>query len=148
MAIAFDNKSSATAAAGNASSLSWSHTTGSLANGILLVAVGNYGGLSSSVSTITYNGSSLTKIERQNDGTRQVACEYWYIVNPASGANTVAVTMSAGVGVGNFLHAAALSFSGVDQASPIDAHIGQVVLGGQSSISKTITVVNANAYIA
>ncbi|HEX7330325.1 MAG TPA: hypothetical protein VF290_02430 [Pyrinomonadaceae bacterium] len=77
---------------GSVTSHSWSHTVANEANRILLVFEYYWNG-SRTISGITYNGVALTKLETQiiaAPGTRTL--ELWYLLNPATGTNTIAVT--------------------------------------------------------
>lgn len=112
MAIAFDAAISAKATA--ASSLSFSHTcTGT--ERFLFVGAGNSSGDLPANASVTYATIALTRpwaIQAQsfyrNSGH--------YLVNPASGANTVAVTWE---NIEDELAAGAISFTGVDQTTPV-----------------------------
>lgn len=97
------------------STYSWSHTcTGSsryLTVGIAMLSVGG-----SSVSSITYNGVAMTKIDAKASVSGAVRAELWGLVAPATGSNTIAVTLSAALdSIGE-----AVSFTGVHQTSPYE----------------------------
>jgi hypothetical protein len=139
MAIAFDVANSA-ADSPLGSSFSWSHTcTG--ANLILVVMVGiiDTSGTPASVSGITYNGVSLTKI-RRDIGANANFSEMWYLIAPATGANTVAVTLTStpaqAAGGGS------VSLTGVSQSGVLDAQGGATASSGQPSVSLTTTTLN------
>lgn len=141
MSIAFDAKSNSGYQSGT-SSASWTHTcTGS--DGFLAVNV-ELLSLNDTVSGITYDGVSLTLIGAQNvaGGTGRV--EQWGLVNPATGANSIGVTMS------GFLLwvATAVSYTGVDQTTPAEAwngNSGLAPVGGVNSV--IVTTVEANDWI-
>lgn len=93
MPIAFDAASNS----GYNTSLStynWSHTcTGAdryLAVGVSLLSV-----MGSSVTGITYGGVAMTLIRARASAAGAVRAELWGIENPMSGANSIAVTLSA-----------------------------------------------------
>jgi hypothetical protein len=137
--IAFDAASSAQA--GSASSLSWSHSCSG--SDRLLVVGTNSGDLSAGdrpVTSITYNGANLTKI--RSDDAGNIRTELWYLVVPASGSHTIQVTFS-----GNNINvqAGAVSLTGVDQSSPLDANNGAT--GSSPSPSVSITTVADNAWV-
>jgi hypothetical protein len=149
--IAFDAAASAQSTAG-ATSLTYTHTVGAgLSNGILVVGVssGNPNAACVTVSTITYNGVSLTQIRADTHtdvSEGGVDSELWYLLAPASGVHSVVVTMS-GAASGNF-GVGSVSFSGVDQVSPIDAQNGGFsTTGGQTSVSHSVTTVANNAWV-
>lgn len=94
------------------SSDSFSHST-SGSDRLLIVSAHWSVSSSRSVSGITYNGASLTQIGSQiSNGNSQVTV--WYLLNPATGSNTL--TISGTLTGGQFT---AVSYSGVDQTSPI-----------------------------
>ena len=117
MAIAFD----ATSNSGyqTTTPYSWSHTcTGS--SRVLIVGVSMLSVAGSSVTGITYNGVALTKIRSDISAVGAVRTELWRLVNPASGSNTVEVTLSATLDS----IAAAVSLTGVNQTNPTGSHNG------------------------
>lgn len=137
--IAFDAASSAQA--GSGSSLSWSHTCSG--SDRLLVVGTNSGDFSAGdrvVNSITYNGVNLTKIRSDDSGNSR--SEIWYLVNPALGANTVQVNFAGGV---SEMQAGAISLTGVDQSSPLDANNGAT--GSSSSPSVNVTTIADNAWV-
>jgi len=98
------------------STYSWSHTcTGSnryLTVGVSMLSVGG-----SSVSSITYNGVALSLIKAQASAVGAVRAELWGLVAPATGSNTIAVTLSASLDSA----AGAVSYTGVEQTTPYEA---------------------------
>ena len=97
MPIAFDAVSSATKAAGNATTVSWNHTVATSANSILIVASGVVSRNSSLVNTtaISYAGSAFTKaVTARNQTATSVvyAAELWYLLNPTAGTTLINVT--------------------------------------------------------
>lgn len=124
--VTFDASSlcnSGTGYIASVSSVSWSHTVGSQSNLALIVAVAtDTNPTAPTVSGITYNGVSLTKsgqIAGKANGTvGEDNAELWYLVGPATGSHTVAVTLS---GTATDLFACAMSFYNVSQVSPIGA---------------------------
>lgn len=147
MAIAFD---AATTSANNVwnfgtGSYSWSHTcTGS--NLILFVGVEIFSASALSVSGITYNGVALTKVDRivaALEGNRQ-DCELWYLVNPATGSNTIAVSLS---GTADFTTAQAASYTGVNQSNPIDTSNTNQNTSASTTFSNTATTTADNCWL-
>jgi hypothetical protein len=136
--IEFDFASSATTAVGQQTSLGWSHTV-SGSNRILIVGVGirKSSGSASSVSSITYNGVSLTKINHVQDsagaGSRT---ELWYLLNPDTGTHYVNVTM----GAAKPFAAGAISFKGVHQASPLGSEAASTGSGTTASVSVSSSI--------
>lgn len=142
-AVAYDNASSGQSAAA-ATSLTFSHTTGSLTNGMIIVGA-SYFDATRSVSTITYNGVALTKIRRDNNGVQNAATELWYLLAPASGANNVVITMDAAISGGSQLVGGAITLQGVIQNAP-EANTGSIALSTHTTHSDNITTVAANAW--
>jgi len=97
------------------SSYSFSHTC-SGSNRHLLVFVSRFGG--STVSSITYNGVSLTFQQSADYGSG--ALEVWGLSNPDTGTHNVVVTLAAA----QDSIAGALSFNSVHQSSPYNSAIG------------------------
>src|SRR5438552_804621 len=96
-----------------------SYDPGTGANRLLVVGVSLSGG--STVSSITFNSTGvqpLTLAGVTNNGT-QARSEIWFLVNPNSGPGTVTVNF-ANTAVGRAEVAAAITFTGVDQANPVD----------------------------
>lgn len=130
-AIALDNCSQSADAA-----TSYSHTTGSITDGILIVgtmARDAAGATDGVVTGVTYGGVALTKIREDitaTDSSKWFYTGLWYLVNPAAGSGTIAVTMT---GTVNAQAIAACTFSGALQASPVD------VSGVYSSEAATTT---------
>jgi hypothetical protein len=144
MAIGYDNSSLGSSAAG-AASLTFSHTCGSLVNGLIVVLASYYNG-ANSITTITYNGVALTAVRRDNPAGA-AATEVWYLVAPASGANNVIITFGSGNSGGSGVSAAAISLSGIDQASPIDGQNGSGAAAGGTSQSTSVTTVADSAWL-
>lgn len=114
MAIAFD----AAAQVGGSrvtGSQSFTHTCGSITNGIVLL----YIQLSDSATvsgTPTYGGNNMTQLFNYNFGGTTFQNSYvYYYLNPSSGANTVYIPISAG---SIYTYCNAVSYSGVDQTNP------------------------------
>ena len=105
------------------STISFSHTTGTGADRLMLVgiAANNYS-TSRTISSVTFtpsagSGTALTPAGSIENGSGRLAAIY-YLVDPPSGVSgTVAVTFSGSVGYG--IVAGAANFQGVDQAQPL-----------------------------
>lgn len=134
---------------GTSATFNWSHTcTGS--NLVLMVFVGIIDtGLHPTVSGITYNGVALTHVVASNNyGTSSNYADYWYIKNPTTGANSIAVTLSSAPNIQVF--GGGISLTGVDQTNPIDAFNTSNSAGGNcpgACPSVTVTTVANNAFI-
>ena len=98
------------------SSYSWSHTcTGS--NRYLIVGISMLSIAGSSVSSITYNNVSMTFLGAVSSVTGAVRVELWGLIAPATGSNTIVVTLSTGLdSVGG-----AASYTSVNQSSATES---------------------------
>ena len=133
--IAFDAASNSGYQAAT-STASWSHTcTGS--SRYLLVGVSMLS-LAQTVTGITYNGVALTFLGSQNSVTGAARTELWGLVAPASGTNTIAVTLSGAIAwSGN-----ASSYTNVNQAVPTEAwNAAQATNVGAADATVTVTTV-------
>lgn len=135
MAIAFDTAVIDQGTTGT--SHSWSHTcTGS--NRLLLVGVMFQTGTDAN-GTPTYNGVSMTQA-----GTGVAVggtfneFRLYYLVAPATGANTITVNNTGG----GLSYAASMSYTGVAQSSPIDVTATNTGSGTSIANSFTTTVDN------
>ena len=102
-------------------SATFSHTV-SGTNTLLLVQVCiEANGAKDTVKSVTYNGTALTPVLRDHDtsGSGRGDLEAWRLVNPALGTHNVVVTINDATP--QVLHVGALSYKGVNQASPIGA---------------------------
>jgi FIMAH domain-containing protein len=111
--IAFD---SAATGSGSGTTVTWSHTVGNGNNRILVVS------LAISVfspylpaTSVTYGGQPLTR-QVLNGGDTPVS-EIWTLIAPPQGAASIVVTHPSPIRIVG----GSVSFSGVDQASPIRA---------------------------
>lgn len=110
MAIAFDVASQV--GGGTSTIRSWTHTVGSITDGIALVYVMlNAGGLS---STPTFGGNTMTQLINWNPSDFFADVYVFYYLNPTPGANTVVVDN----GGTNYNYSLAVTYSGVDQTNP------------------------------
>ena len=90
---------------------------------------------SSVVTALTYNGVALSLFGGFSDF--QYNSEIWYLVAPATGANTLSVTFS---GSGTYeMGLSAHSFTGVDQSTPLAAFTS----GSGTSTTPSIAVSSA-----
>ncbi len=115
----------------NSSPLTWSHTcTGS--NLILWVTVG-YATVTTTISSVTYNGVSLTKLNSVSNAITQTV-DLWYMIGPPTGANNVSIAFTGGsqvIGIST-------SYTGTNQSSQPDA---SAVNGPATATSFTQAVV-------
>lgn len=137
MAIAFDN--SALKQQNAATSASWTHTvTGSNTVGIMGVTFAAGTDVS---GTPTWNGVNMTLLLSLSVGGATFDKSYlYYIVNPGTGTITVNNT-----GGANYIYCGSLSYTGVDQTTPVDASGTGTATG--TSITKSLTTTIDNDWL-
>lgn len=151
-----DAVSAGTAVLSN-TTISWSHTCAASANKLVVnVSVGSSAIATINISTVTYNGVSLSLIRENDDGNFEMVSS-WYLDNPASGANTVVVTtnftvqqLMAGASswIGALAGAPANSYTATgNTANPsvtvVDSASGDAVIGAYASdVGPTATTTN------
>lgn len=117
MAIALDAVSSlAKGGVGGFTTASWTHTTGSLTDGYMIVGSSWYS--TGTVSGITYNADALTQIgsDSANSGFPNLKCSQYRRIAPDAGTDlTVTATLSVST---NEYVGGAITLSGVDQTTP------------------------------
>lgn len=96
MAIATDSTSFIASAGNTNTGGSWNHTiVGS--NALLLVGF-NYGANSTAVTSVSYNGSAMTRINSVNwPGGVVGTADLWYIANPTVGTHSITVAFGSTV---------------------------------------------------
>lgn len=136
MAIAFDAVTN-----GGLTPASWSHTCATAGNRLLLVAVDG----TNNPTGFTYAGTALTQLGAVTigNGATGRVLDLWYLINPATGTNTVSVT-----GGTSFI-GISMSYTGVSQYVFPDASVGQYTGGGGSSMTQagTVTQVAADCWL-
>ena len=139
--IAFDAASNSGYQAA-ASSYSWSHTcTG--ANRYLTVDISMLS-LAQTVSSITYNSVALTLIGVKNSISGAARVEQWGLVAPATGSNTIAVTLSGSIASAG----TAVSYTGVHQTYPTEGfNSAQATNVGAADASVAITPIADNCWV-
>lgn len=106
------------------------------ANRYLVVAVSMLSVLGSSVTGITHNGAAMTNIGSRASVSGAIRAELWGLVAPATGAQTVAVSLSAALDSA----AGANCFSNVSQTDPFEAfNSNQATNVGAADASITVT---------
>ena len=139
--ISFDSATTITA---TANAVTFSHTV-SGSNPFLLVQV-SIQSSSRQVIWATYNGVTMSMAVTNQDITNGGEVETWYLANPVTGTNNVAVSVRGGSS--KVLHVGAVSYNGVNQTSPIGATSTINNTSGGGSYPITITTTKANSYIA
>jgi hypothetical protein len=134
--IAFDSYTAGNHVDPGSGTLSWNHTcTG--ANRVLFVVGKDNAG----ITGITYNGVAMTRLASVSDPTYGVLA-VWGLLNPASGTNSIVATISGTA----FIDLSSISYTGMTGLTLPDATATQSLLS-VSSITTSITTVNANAWV-
>lgn len=133
MAVAYDNS---TASGANTSSLSFSHTcTGS---DLVLVFMIKVYSTSDLVTAATYNSVGATLVSKRQNGNNRWS--YMYILaNPATGSNTVNVTLSSTQLVGCSVH----SYTGAETTGIPDSQNSTTVATTNVDIATTTVADNS-----
>jgi hypothetical protein len=132
-------------------SLSWSHTcTGSNRCVFVGFVVGQAGGnFISATMSATYGGTAMTAVvaSRLVSGTSNTGrFGFWYLIGPPTGASTINVSVSAGTP--DSLIGGSVSFTGVDQATPIGTPVNNNSSADQASCSAAMgTIPTGNMVI-
>jgi len=113
------------------SSLTWSHTVSAAgSDAFLLVSVGTVEG-ATSVASVTYGGTALTRIGDITDATGKVSVELWGLKAPAAGTADVVVNLAGAAA----MSAGATTFFGVDQTTPYSTTAFAQGSGGTASVT-------------
>lgn len=125
------------------SSYNFSHTTAG-SNRYLRVCVSMLSVGGSTVTGITYNSVALSFVGAQASVSGAVRVEEWGLVAPATGSNTVAVTLSTALDSA----AGAGSYTGVQQTSPRETYqSAQATNVGAADATVAVTTVADNAMV-
>mgnify|MGYP001561318198 CR=1 FL=1 len=128
--VVFD--AAATGTAANAASLTFAHTVGAGGtNRVLIVGVSID---NRTVTGVTYAGVAMTSVGSVANGAQ--ISHLWRLVNPATGANDVAITLSGG---GTDIVGCAISVTGAHQTSPV----GTFASATGTSTAVTVNVTSA-----
>lgn len=151
MALAVDSvESGGTAHRGTTSgtALTWSFTN--TAGNLLLVgivATVQNGAVAPVITAVSYNSVAMTAIGTAVgwDGNFSIT-QWYYLTNPATGANTVSVTAT---GTTSFaVLAGAMSFSGADTGTPVGTPTTGSTASGTSVSAGNITTASGNYVVA
>lgn len=139
MAIAYDSVSFD--AAGGASPYTVSHTVSGTDKFLLVSVRSQVAGGGDVVTGVTYNGTSMTRINTIRSETNNERGYLYYLINPDTGTHDIVVTASSGN-----LIAGGASYTGVDQTSPIDAN-NTSTQGTGTSVSLSVTTTTDNCWL-
>ena len=120
------------------SSITFSHTSGTGANRLLLVGISwNCGTTNRTISSVTWNGTPLTEVKTQlgyNTDNPRYSAIYKLVAPPSGTTGNVVVTFSGAVSNGAI--AGAANFANVDQTTPLGTAAG----AGSATSDTTATV--------
>jgi hypothetical protein len=137
--IGYDSQNSATISSSN--SLSWSHTTCSDNDRVLLVSVDTFrnSGSPTTITSITYDGIALTPVATALYSTNpQVRSYVYYLVNPSAGAKTINVNFQGSTSaIGG-----SVTYTNVNQTMPI--LVSNANMGSGTNQSAGVTAIGTN----
>lgn len=142
-AVALNNVSTPDRQAGGSYSGSHSVTAGG-SNIAAFAAITWDGTATGAVTAITYGGQAMTSCGTASTaGTSGGAALQWfYLANPPTASNTLAVTVSNSP---TEIYATLISFTGVDQATPVRTGTYQFTVSSAAAGTTFTTAINSNA---
>lgn len=152
--VAFDAVDTTSTGTNSSTTVTCNHTVGSLTDGIVLVSVtwSDTATGTATVSSVASNASgtpALTQVssalfnKTPADSSADTGVDWWYLLSPASGATTFTVTMSEDT---DEMMCKSISFSGVDQSTPI-ADVQTVDRTGNTSTTITHTTASGDMVV-
>ena len=132
--VAFDNVTANAGPNVNTVNLTFSHTVGSGSNRILILCISLRDG-NVVVNNATYAATALTNLGVVNAGGNQNRTEIWFLKAPPTGTASVVVNLSQS----KRIIATAISFTGVNQTTPLAFASAASTGGGSTSASVTVT---------
>ena len=142
-AVALNNVSAPDRQAGG--SYSGSHSVTAGGSNIVAFAAINWDGTAiGAVTAITYGGQAMTSCGAASTaGTSGGAALQWfYLANPPTGSNTLAVTVSNSP---TEIYATMISFTGVDQATPVRSGTYQMTTSSTTPGTTFTAAINSDA---
>lgn len=124
--------------------ITFAHTTAATANRLLLVGVSLNitNAPTTTVNSVTYNGTALTLLGSHNDAGNTRRVEMWYLLAPANGTFNVIVKVNIPSNVTEGVVAGATTFTGVDQTVPLGTFVSADGANGGNSQLDVPSVVN------
>lgn len=147
MAIAYSNSAYAGFNGAAVSTVNYTVDVGSGTDRFLIVAplcVPN-SGTADILTSITYNGTNLTKAISEEPQTSGQWIGIWYLKNPSSGSNTLTLNASANWGTGGGLYTHWACYTGVTGTPIIDVGTAKDEL--DNSITLDLTTTGDNAWL-
>lgn len=146
--VVFDATSFQGANTTSGSNFTFTHTTGAGANRTLIVGTTSNiaPNTAAQVASITYGARPLTFLGAHNDAGNTRRVEMWFLLAPASGTNTITITMNA-FGLGNVgVAAGSITVSGADQTDPVRPFVSSDGATGKVSELDVPSAVNEFVY--
>lgn len=138
MAISFDAASTTTS---GSATFSWNHTcTGAT---VLIVFIGETSATARSATGITYNGVAMTEVVDLSESGSQIGIAAYYLFNPTTGTNSIAVTMS---GTASTFRGKAISLKGVDPGLAV-VSTGSIVTSLSNSITDNLNTTRDGSWV-
>lgn len=155
MAVTFDalgpSSSGSTSSTSTGTVLSWTHTA--VASGVAIVVGFAYGHSAGGVGTVavTCDGNAMTQIglienDNQSPSTSGGSTSLWGIANQASGAHTIAITVTGGSTSSRSNIAGSVSYAGADTAAPFGT--GLTAFGSSAAPAIVVNGTAASSMIA
>ncbi len=143
--VAVDSSSSnAAELAGNGTpTLTIAHTTAGT-NRLMVVGISIdiNNAHTTAVTSVTWNGTALTRLGFHNDAANTVRVEQWYLLAPATGTANVIVSVNIPAAVTEGVTAGVTTFTGVDQTSPVGTFVSANAAASTYSQLDVPSVVN------
>lgn len=142
--ITLDNAQSASFGGNTNTTVTWTHVPGAHANQVLVVGI--VSARNQAASSVTYEGTALTKLTSQTCGntdfTPYCEAELWYLVSPAtSGTHQISVTVTPGSTV---IAGGSATYYNVDTTTPFGAAATAFgTTSGNSQITNTVNTSNS-----
>ncbi|MGB8580085.1 MAG: C25 family cysteine peptidase [Candidatus Sulfotelmatobacter sp.] len=126
--------------------VTFAHTTATTTTGLLIVGVAMniVNAPTTTVSSVTYNGTALHFLGAHNDAGNTRRVEMWYLLSPAAGTFNIVVSVDIPGGTAEQLGvvAGAVTFTGVDQTVPLSPFVSANGANGANSQLDVPSVIN------
>jgi hypothetical protein len=123
----------------SSATMTWTHTTGSESDRIMVVAVDTAStGTTPTATSITYDGEAMTELTSLTPAGAEAWGSIWYLVDPPSGANEASASFSSGSGSYG-ISVESTTFYNVAQTNSIATYADQSNYATNTSLSLTGT---------
>lgn len=138
MSISYDNSAQYTNGSGTGTSHSFSFTVGTGANRVLFVSFMHFTDSTDVVSSVSYAGQSMSRVSSVASAGGLGRGYVYMLPTPASGNNSVQITLSASRSV----FGAASSYAGASSSATVDASNTNTTASGTSLSASVTTTAN------